>query len=93
MNPAAAWTNERPEEPGFYELWDPQRGINRIVQLFVTTKGQLAVRNFCRCKYAFLIQMWDHRCFRDTHWRGPIHVPDGIDAAQAACLLPNCGTA
>lgn len=90
MHPATAWTKEHPTQPGYYELWDPHRGINRIVHVFRTPDGALAVRNFCKCKYAFLLRMWMLPCFASTHWRGPLHVPEGVAADQSTCLIPTC---
>ena len=89
MGRANAWTDRLPAQAGFYEVWDPHRQINRIVRVFKTPNGALAVKNFCQCRYAFLVQMWRLPCFKDTHWRGPIHVPDGLPNTTE-CLLPNC---
>ena len=90
---AQAWTSNLPTQAGFHEVWDPRRNINRIVQIYRTPGGSLAVRNFCPCKYAFLIQMWELPCFAGTHWRGPIHVPDGLNTKERDCLLQGCAEA
>ena len=90
MDKTAAWTPSLPTTPGYYELWDPRRDIDRIVHLFRTRDDRLAVRNFCRCKYAFLLRMWELPCFRRTHWRGPLHVPHHLPPDRTGCLLPHC---
>ncbi len=90
---AAAWTGDLPRQAGFHEVWDPRRGINRIVLIFRTSEGLLAVRNFCACKYAFLLRMWQLPCFSGTHWRGPLHIPDALDMQGRGCLLPGCESA
>ena len=93
MNASDAWTAERPQQSGYYEIWDPRRGINRIVRVFQSRGGGLAVRNFCSCKYAFLLDMWALPCFGGTHWRGPLLVPDSLPetfGTTAGCALPNC---
>ena len=89
MKTKSVWTTDRPGVAGYYEVWDPKRGINRIVHVFRAKQGALAVRNFCRCKYAFLVQMWALPCFQGTHWRGPILVPEGVGVTEA-CALPHC---
>lgn len=93
MNASDAWTETRPAQPGYFEVWDPRRGINRIVRVFRARDGRLAVRNFCRCKYAFLVDMWALPAFAGTHWRGPLVVPDALPADlehHEGCALPHC---
>ncbi len=92
MDTRTAWTRDLPARPGYFEVWDPHRRINRIVNVFETPNGALAVRNFCNCKYAFLVRMWELPCFVDTHWRGPLHVPEGV-GPTGECVLPHCDEA
>jgi hypothetical protein len=72
------WTAQLPARAGWYEINDPDRGVNRIVRVFRARNGELAVGNSCPCKHAFYLRMWLLPCFRGTVWRGPVEVPSTL---------------
>lgn len=74
-----------PAETGYFELWDPNRNVNRIVRVFRARDGRLAVKNPAGCcRKAFYLEMWALPCFEGTHWKGPISVPDALPAPDRA---------
>ena len=76
--PQRRWTAQLPARPGWFEIWDGRRSVNRLVRVFRAENGELAVANTCRCRHAFYLRMWLLPCFQGTVWRGPVEVPDHL---------------
>lgn len=78
---AHTWRRTVPTRPGTYRLWDPDRAVNGLVQVFCARGGRLAVKNPCGCCPAFFVDMWRQPAFARAQWLGPIDVPPALPAA------------
>jgi hypothetical protein len=76
------WTRSLPNEPGFWELWDPTCGVNRIVEVLADARGSLLIRARRGGTRDLPLSLFPRDPAHGISWCGPIRVPDSWPPAQ-----------
>jgi hypothetical protein len=84
----ARWTRTLPDQPGFWELWDPTCRVNRIVEVIVDGLGRLAIRAPRGGVRDLPLDLFPRDPAHGTSWCGPIVVPDAWPTDVSAAPGP-----
>jgi hypothetical protein len=73
---ASRWTRSLPDEPGFWELWDPTCRVNRIIEIYAEPGGALVIRAPRGGVRDLPLRLFPRNPAHGISWCGPIRVPD-----------------